>query len=168
MTPELQTVIDRLELVERQNGSLRLLSLLALLVALGAIAVSFLVSNRPPDTQRARYSVVEANRFLLRDLEGRTAGGMEVSRGGTIRLVLGRTPQATGSAFLEVQENGVAHLTLRGADGGVRAALLGGSAPSVSLSPQGQRSSAALVTLGDGSGSLFLTDAMGRTRFRVP
>ena len=167
MTPELQTVIDRLELVERQNGSLRLLSLLALLVALGAIAVSFLVSNRP-DTQRARYSVVEANRFLLRDLEGRTAGGMEVSRGGTIRLVLGRTPQATGSAFLEVQENGVAHLTLRGPDGGVRAAVLGSSAPSVSLSPQGQRSSAALVTLGDGSGSLFLIDAMGRTRFRVP
>jgi hypothetical protein len=168
MTPELQSVVDRLELVERQNRGLRALSLIAVLIALAAVAAPLLIPRpKPPDT--ARFSAVEANRFLLRDATGKTAGGMEVDRQGTIKLVLGGGyGGSTGAAFLEVQPNGASHLTLRGTDGGVRASLIGSRSPSLSISPDGTRSSVALTTLPDGSGSLFVTNAQGRTRFRAP
>ena len=112
--------------------------------------------------------MVEANRFVLRDTEGASAGGMEVDRNGTIKLVLGRGYGTTGAAFLEVQRNGAVHLTLRGIDGGVRASLLGTPTPSLTLSPGGDRSSVALMTEADGSGSLYVTDATSRVRFRAP
>jgi len=167
MTQELQTVIDRLELVEGRNRMTRRWSQMAVLIAIAAVAAPFAMPKRPAE-QRVRYSAVEANRFLLRDLEGNISGGMEVDRTGTIKLVLGSTNGKSGAAFLEVQQNGVAHLTLRGPEGDVRAALLGSSAPSLSLSPGGERSSVALMTQPDGSGSLFLTDSQGRTRFSAP
>jgi hypothetical protein len=168
MTPELQSVIDRLELTERQNRSLRQLSLIAIVVALAAVAVPLLVP-KTKSADSARYSVVEANRFLLRDRDGKVSGGLEVDRQGTMKLVLGRGYGGnTGAAFLEDQQNGVVHLTFRGTDGGVRAALIGTRSPSMSLSPEGERSSAALITMPDGTGSIFLTDPQGKTRFRAP
>jgi hypothetical protein len=167
MNPELQSVVDRLEHVERQHRSAKRLALLALLVALAAVAAPFVVPPRPA-VQTARHSVVEANRFLLRDLEGQIAGGMEVERQGTIKLVLGRAGGRTAAAFLEVQPGGVALLSLRGPDGGVRAAMVGSGLPSLSLSPPGPRSSAGLVTMQDSSGSLFLSDARGKTRYERP
>jgi hypothetical protein len=168
MTPELQSVIDRLEHMEGQNRGLRQLSLIAMIIALAAVAVPLLVT-RPRGGDQARYSVVEANRFLLRDLGGKVVGGLEVDRQGTAKLVLGSGyGGSTGAAFLEVQQNGVVHLTMRGTDGTVRAALVGTRSPSLSLSPEGRRSSAALVTLPDGTGSVLLTDPQGKTRFRAP
>ena len=167
MTPELQTVIDRLELVERQNRSAKLWAVVATVIALAAVAVPFVLS-RPESRSSARYSVVEANRFLLRDLGGKVCGGMEVDGQGTIKLVLGGGYGQTGAAFLEVQQNGASHMTLRGPDGRVRASVLGTRTPSLTLSPQGERSSAALMTLEDGSGSLFLTNSEGRIRFKAP
>lgn len=166
MTPELQSIIDRLEHVEGQNRGLRQLSLIAVVIALAAVAVPLLVTkSRGP----ARYSAIEANRFLLRDLDGKLTGGLEVDKQGTAKLVLGSGYGGpTGAAFLEVQQNGVVHLTFRGTDGTVRAALVGTRSPSLSLSPEGRRSSAALVTLPDGTGSVLLTDPQGKTRFRAP
>jgi len=164
MTPELQVIVDRIELVERQNRVLRTTAIVAVVVAFVALALPFL--NRPPDHDRARYSAVEANRFLLRGLDGKVAGGLETTEAGDIRLVLGS--QGTAAAFLEVQRNGIAHLSLRSEQGDVRAALVGGKVPSVSLSPGGSHSSAALSTLPDGGGALLINDARGRVRYRIP
>ena len=168
MTPELQTVVDRLELVERQNRSLRGLSVLALLIAVGAAAVAWTTSRPPGVPANLRVSSIETNRLLLRDLDGRTAGGLEVDRAGTVRLVLGVSDGRSGAAFLEVRRDSLADLTLRGPDGGVRAALIGARLPELLLAPQGSRPTAILETTPAGTGSLTLADAAGRLRFRAP
>jgi hypothetical protein len=167
MTVELQTVVDRLELVEKQNRTLRWWCVLAVLVALATAAASFLMPQ-PAPSSRARYSAVETNRLLLRDLQGRTVGGMEVDRSGTIRLVLGATGGSTGAAFLEVRGDSVVDFTLRGADGAVRAALVGSRTPSLLLAPEGMRPTASLLTAPDGGASIVLVDGQGRLRFRAP
>jgi hypothetical protein len=115
-----------------------------------------------------RHSVVEANRFLLRDMDGKTAGGMEVSQDGTIRIVLGSGYGTMGAAFLEVQRNGNAHLTMRGPDGAVRATLLATPSPSLALSSGSGHSAATFTTMADGSGAVMLSDAAGRLRFKAP
>ena len=165
MNPELQVIVDRLEMVERRNRNLWLLAAGATALAVAALAAPFLTPAEPRD-DRARYSVVEANRFLLRGLDGSIAGGLETSPAGDIKLVLGSG--RTAAAFLEVQSNGVAHLTLRDGEGRVRAAMIGGRTPSVTLSAEGRQSSAALSTLPDGAGTLLINDARGRVRYRIP
>lgn len=168
MTTELQAVIDRLDQVERQARGWKLLVVVAILIAAASIALPILypVSAITPSSDRARYSVVEANRFLLRDADGAVAGGMEVRPDGTIRFVLGN--RTTAAAFLEVQGNGVGHLTLRGPDGEVRAALLATQTPSMILSATPGVSGAALTTTANGAGQVALKDGTGRTRFRAP
>ena len=172
MNPELQTVVDRLELVERQARGWKMLAVLALFVALAALVLPWTRPSAtvvtPVASDRARYRVVEAQRFLLRDLDGRAAGGMEATADGALRLVLGSGYGPTGAAFLEVQKNGIVHLTMRGPDGSVRAALIGSHAPSLALSSQGQHSGAVLASRADGAGALTLIDDLGRTRFRAP
>jgi hypothetical protein len=141
MTPELQSVLDRLDAVERQARGWKLLVLVSIVLAASAVAAPIVVPGAfaPPRAggaaavDRGKFSVIEANRFVLRDANGRSAGGLEVSREGTIRMVLGRGFGTMGAAFMEVQPNGVVHLTLRGPDGNARAALLGASAPSLVL-----------------------------------
>ena len=169
MTPELQTVVDRLELVERQARGWKMLALVALFVAVAALLLPWTRPSAAARTNdRVRHSVVEANRFVLRDLEGRAAGGMEVMPDGGLKLVLGSGYGTMGAAFLEVQRNGIVHFTLRGPDGGVRAALLGSRAPSLSLSSSGQHSGAVVATRENGSGAILLNDAAGKSRFQVP
>lgn len=165
MNPELQVIVDRLEMVERRNRNLWLLAAVALVFALAALVAPYLKPAAKRD-DRARYSVVEANRFLLRGLDGSIAGGFETTPAGDIKLVLGSG--RTAAAFLEVQSNGVAHLTLRDNDGQVRAAVIGGRTPSLTLSAEGRQSSAALSTLPDGAGALLINDARGRVRYRIP
>jgi len=167
MTPEMQMLAERIELLERQGRRHALLAQVATVAAIVAIAIPFAM-RRPPAESRVRHSVVEANRFLVRDLDGRVAGGMEVDRRGTVKLVLGSGKSGSSSLFLEAQPNGVAHVTLRGADGGVRATLIGSNTPALSLSVGAQGSSAVLATRPDGSGSLHLAGAAGRGRFKAP
>jgi hypothetical protein len=170
MNPELQTLVDRIELLERQGRGWKFAAGLALALAVAAVALSVLPSLRPQPTvvptDRARYSVVEANRFLLRSPGGDVAGGLEVDGRGTIRLVLG-TPR-TAAAFLEVERGGEPRLSLRGEDGGTRAALTGGDRPTLSLAPPAGRPTAVVTTLDDGTGALRLTTSTGRQRFRAP
>jgi len=168
MTPELQAVVDRLDHVERQTRSWKLLVMVATLIAAASIALPILhpTSAVTPSSDRARYSVVEANRFLLRDADGMVAGGMEVTPDGTIRFVLGN--RTTAVAFLEVQRNGFGNLTLRGPDGDVRAALLAAQTPSMILSATPGVSSVALTTTPNGAGQVALNDGTGRTRFHAP
>ncbi len=169
MSAELQGVLDRLELVEQQAQRWRLLVYVAILAALVAIAVPFVKPASPaPALEAVQASVVEANRFVLRDLNGRPAGGMEVKPDGMIRLVLGGSSGTTGAAFLEVQKDGLVHLTLRGPDGSVRAALLAAQTSSLTLSTPAMSSGATLIALEDGSGALTLKDEIGRTRFHAP
>jgi hypothetical protein len=110
--------------------------------------------------------VVEANRVLLRDRDGVVAGGLEVDGHGTVRLVLGRS--GTSAALLEAQRDGIAHLRLRSPDGSVRAAVVGGDRPSVTLTPDGRQPAVALTASLGGGGSIQATDASGRVRFRAP
>ena len=165
MNPELQTLVDRLELLERQNRSLKLVAALALVLALSAVALPFV---RPPATvgDRTRFSVVEANRFLLRDLNGTIAGGLEGQPDGSLRFVLGN--RSTASAHLIVPRDGPPQLTLRAPDGRVQLGLAGSDRPGVWLSPNGHD---ALVSLGTGEGAggeILLRDAQGRPRFHAP
>jgi hypothetical protein len=143
MSAELQTVLDRLEHVERQARGWKLLVVVAVLLSAASIAVPILkpASSMPGAAarDRARYSVVEANRFVLRDSEGKAAGGLEVQPNGTLRLVLGSGFGRMGAAFLEVQADGNVHLTMRGPDGRVRAALLATATPSLFRRRDGAR-----------------------------
>ena len=141
----------------------------AILAAIVAIAVPFLKpAASQPRSERLQASVIEANRFVLRDLDGSPAGGMEVKPDGTIRLVLGGSRTPTGAAFLEVQRDGLVHLTLRGPDGSVRAALLAAPTSSLTLSTPAMSGGATLVALEDGTGALTLKGEGGRTRFHAP
>ena len=164
MNSELQTVIERLELVERQSRSWKLTAMLALVAAVAALVLP-LAQRGATAPDRARFSVVEANRFLLRDLNGTVAGGFESNTDGTLRMVLGS--RTTASAHLVIARDGSATLTLRSPDGQVRAGL-GGAHPSVWVSPAGGAPVAALRTRDDGGGELVVRDADGRARFRAP
>lgn len=169
MSADLQGVLDRLELVEQQAQRWRLLVYVALLAAVAAIAMPLLKpAARASHPDLVQASVIEANRFVLRDLDGSPAGGMEVKPDGMIRFVLGGSRRATGAAFLEVQRDGLVHLTLRGPDGSVRAALLAAQTSSLTLSTPTQASGVTLIALEDGSGTLTLKGEGGRTRFRAP
>jgi hypothetical protein len=163
MTPELQAALDRLDHVERQARGWKLLVVVAILIAAASIALPILRprSAITPASDRARYSVVEANRFVLRDPDGEVAGGMEVRPDSTIRFVLGNAK--TAAAFLEVQRNGIGHLTLCGPEGDIRAALLATRTPSMILSATGGVSGVALTTTANGGGRLALQDGTGRT-----
>lgn len=175
MSLDTEVLAQRIEALERQARGWKLLVAVAILLAAAAIGAPYLgfaptASAPAPSTGgTARFQSIEANRILLRDLDGQLAGGMEVTPENTIKLVLGgRYGGTRGAAFLEVHGNGVVSLTMRGPDSGVRAALLATSQPSLSLSPDGGRSSAALTTTPQGAGLLQLTDPTGRVRFRAP
>jgi hypothetical protein len=167
VNPELQTVVDRLELVERQSRGWKLTALVALLAACASLVLQLQRSRVPGlGADHARYSVVEANRFLLRDLDGSVAGGLESSSDGSLRLVLGN--RRTASAHLVVAREGNVQLTLRAPDGGVRAGIAGSDQPSVWIAPTGGEATAALRTRDDGGGEVLVRDARGQGRFRAP
>ena len=94
------------------------------------------------------------------------------SSGGMSPSPIGIQPCPTSgpgaAAFLEVKPEGLPNLTLRGPDGGVRVALLGSALPSLLLAPQGLSPTTRITTLESGAGSIVLTDATGRSRFRAP
>jgi hypothetical protein len=167
MSFELQSVVDRLEVVERESRAWKLLVFVSLLLA--AVAISFQITRSPvaPSGTQNRFETVEASRFLLRDPAGRLAGGLEVARDGAVRLVLGGGYDSMGAAFVEVRPDGITQVTLRGPDGGVRAALLGAKTPSLALASKGFPNGAVLRSAENGQGSLMLKDAEGRTRFRA-
>ncbi len=169
MNPELQTVVARIELIERQNGTLKLIAALSMVVALGAAVMTWIQSSRQatPTEGVGRFSLVEANRIILRDLDSRAAGGLEVDRNGTIRLVLGRSGE-TAAVVLEAQRNGIAHVTLRDAQGAVRAGLVGSDQPTFALGGKPESPAITLLASADGSGRIEVHDARGRVRFRAP
>lgn len=168
MSPELQQILDRLEAAERQRRGWKTLTLLTLVIAVGALAQPWIRPAPAAREDRARYSVVEADRFLLRDLSGRVRGGMEVDAKGAIKLVLGSEYGTQGAAFLTVQPDGGVQLALHGADGRVRAALTGGAEPALVLSGGTGAASAAVLEVRAGTGRAELTDPNGRVRFRAP
>ena len=170
MNPELQTLVDRIEALEGQGRGLRVTTFLAFLVAAAAVAAAVLAVPKsrtltPPST--GRFDTVEANRIVLRDLDSRAAGGLEVDRNGTIRLVLGRAGE-TGAALLEAQRNGISHLTLRNPDGDVVVALVGSRLPELALGKGGVGVGVRASVSESGSGSITALDANGRVRFRAP
>jgi|KBSSwiStaDraftv2_1062776.scaffolds.fasta_scaffold266207_3 hypothetical protein len=167
MNVELQSVVDRLEVIEHESRSWKLLAFVSTLLA--AVAVSFQIIGSPiaPRSTPSKFSTVEASRFLLRDAAGRLAGGLEIAGDGAIRLVLGGGYGSMGAAFMEVRPDGITQVTLRGPDGGVRAALLGANTPSLALASKGFPNGVVVRTAENGQGSLMLKDSAGRARFRV-
>ena len=167
MNPELQPLADRLELIERQARAWKLTALVALIAAVAALVLVLQRSHAPGlGADHVRYSVVEANRFLLRDLGGSVSGGLESVSDGSLRLVLGN--RRTASAHLVIARDGTAQLTLRAPDGTVRAGLAGSDQPSAWLSPTGGEATVAMRTRDDGGGEVLVKDAQGLARFRAP
>jgi len=165
MNPELQTLVDRLELLERQGRGWRLVALLALLLAATALALPYLKSTRTGGAT-ARFGVVEANRFLVRDLDGTVAGALESRPDGSLRLMLGG--RSGGSAHLVLPRAGAPQFTLRGPDGRVRMGLDGSDHPGLWLSQDGRYSQVALGTTPAAGGVVWVRDAEGRPRFHAP
>jgi hypothetical protein len=169
VNPELQILVERVEALERQSRSARGIAVIAVLIAIATLAATLAMprgrSLVPATT--GRFDVIEANRILLRDPDSRPAGGMEVDRNGTIRLVLGRAG-TTGGVLLEAQQNGVAHLTLKGPDGTPLAALVGSRRSELTLGNRQGGPSVAIGTRDDGAGTLSAWDAQGKIRFRAP
>ena len=168
MNFELQSVIDRMEVMEQENRAWKLLVFVSMLLAAVAIAFQVLSSPVAPRGTQKKVSTVEASRFLLRDAAGRVAGGLEVAGDGAVKLVLGGAFGSMGAAFMEVRPDGIAHVILRAPDGSVRAALLGSETPSLALASKGYPNGAVLRTAENGQGSLMLKDAAGRSRFSAP
>lgn len=172
MTPEFQSVLDRLDEVERHNRGLRTLTLIAMLLSVGVLA--FLLSARtmlpapagPPVAAKAP-GVVEGTRFLLRGPDGTVRGGMEVERDGTVKLAVGNQDGRTGAAVIMAQPTGLVQLQLRSPGGVVRTALNGGIEPSLTLTSDDGASSAALLTKNGSPGQLFLSDRSGTLK-RAP
>ncbi len=175
MTPELEIVVARIEALEHQSRRWKALAVASALVALAAIALPFAnpVATRGPNAPAGIMpsgmpsGVVVANRFVLHDPQGRTAGGLEVAGDGGMRLVLGR-PGGGGAAFLEVRGDGTSDLMLRGADGGTRASLVGGGTTSLTLASPGHGPGLTLQAGEDGAGQVTAVDGDGRPRFRAP
>lgn len=165
MNPELQTLVDRLELVERQYRSAKWFGAIATLLALAALA-SALLRPATPAASTARFTVVEANRFLLRDLNGSIAGGLENLPDGTVRMVLGG--RGSASAHLVLPHSGAPQFTLRSNAGQVRVGLDGSERPGIWLSQDGQYSQVALGTTDGKGGEIWVRDALGRPRFHAP
>jgi hypothetical protein len=168
MNVELQSVVDRLEVMEQESRAWKLLAFVSLLLA--AVAISFQILGSPvaPRGTQNKFSTVEASRFLLRDPAGRLAGGLEVTGDGAVKLVLGGRYGSMGAAFMEVRPDGITNVTLRGPDGRVRASLLGANTPSLALASKGFSDGAVLRSAENGQGSLMLKDAAGRSRTRFP
>jgi len=168
MNVELQGIVDRLEVVEQESRSWKLLAIVSTLLAAVAITFQIIGSPAAPRSAQNKFSTVEASRFLLRDSAGRLAGGLEVAADGAVKLVLGGGYGTMGAAFMEVRPDGITHVTLRGPDGGVRAALLGANTPSLALASKGFPNGAVVRTAENGQGSLMLKDAAGQSHFRTP
>jgi hypothetical protein len=167
MTPELQSVLDRLEEVERRNRGPRLTALIAMvlsLAALAAVAARVVPSATAPAPASSAPGVVEASRLLLKDADGHVRGGMEVDRSGVVKLVIGSQDGRSGAALLLANPNGTVQLQLRSPSGVVRVALNGTSEPSVTLTSDDSRSSAALLTRTGSPGQLLLSDRDGVLR----
>ena len=150
MTPELQSVLDRLEEVERHSRRLRLLTLLAMVLSLATLGFHLatrLWHPEPAPSPMARApGVIEATRFLLRDAGGTVRGGMEVESGGTVKLAVGNQDGRSGAALILAQPTGLVQIQLRSPHGVVRAALNGGIEPSLTLTSDDGGSSAGLLT----------------------
>ena len=165
MNPELQSVVDRLELIERQSRNWKWIAMLA--VALAALSLALPLAGRAVAPEgRARYSVIEANRILLRDLNGSIAGGLESRPDGSLRLVLGG--RTTSSAHLVVPRVGPPQFTLRAPDGRVQVGLTGSERPAAWLSADGRNALVALGTAEGDGGEIWVRDAGGRPRFHAP
>src|SRR5262249_42900434 len=133
MTPELQSVLDRLEEAEKKNRGLMTTSVLAILLSLAAMGFALAARLASPAAAPARAGVVECTRFLLRDAGGRVRGGMEVERDGTVKLAVGNQDGHSGAAVILAQPTGLVQVQLRSPSGVVRAALNGGLEPSLTL-----------------------------------
>jgi hypothetical protein len=173
MTPEFQSVLDRLDEVERRNRGQRTFTLFAVLLSVGVLAF-FIVRARTllptpaaPPVAAQTPGVVEGTRFLLRGPDGTVRGGMEVERDGTVKLAIGNQDGRTGAAVILAQPTGLVQLQLRSPSGVVRTALNGGIEPSLLLTSDDGSSSAALVTKNGSPGQLFLSDRSGTLR-RAP
>ena len=173
MTPELQSVLDRLDEVERRYRGMRTRSVLALLLSLAVAGYTVAAhvpglptSLTPPAPAPVAHApgVIEGSRFLLRDAGGVVRGGMEVEAGGTVKLVVGNQDGHTGAAVLLAQPTGLVQVQLRGPSGVVRASLNGGVEPSLMLTSDDGVSSAALVTKSGLPGQLMLSDRSGTLR----
>jgi len=162
MTPELQSVLDRLEQVERGNRRLRSLATFALLAGLAGLAAGLTARIAAPPAPGTRPAgVVEGTRFLLRDASGVVRGGMEVERGGTVKLAIGNQDGHSGAAVILAQPTGLVQIQLRSPNGVVRAALNGSVEPSLTLASDDGGSGAALATRAGGPGQLLLSDRSG-------
>jgi len=167
MTPELQSVLDRLEDIERRRRGQRNLTVFAMLLSIAVATYAYTTKlTAPPPAPIASKApgVVEGTRFLLRGPDGTVRGGMEVEHDGTVKLGVGNQDGHTGAAVILAQPTGLVQVQLRSPSGVVRGALNGGMEPSLTLTSDDGASSAALLTKAGSPGQLFLSDRSGTLR----
>jgi hypothetical protein len=164
MNPELQTVVDRLELVERQNSGWKIITLLALALAAAAVALPFMKA-RPVGLERGRFSVLEADRIQLRAPDGSVAAELACQANGSAWFLLGR--RATGCAQLVVL-NGRPSLILAESKDRLRIVLDGSERPGLYLTPEGTLAGMTMRADATRGGEISVRDLQGRTRFHAP
>jgi hypothetical protein len=69
--PDLQHILERLEVVERQNRRLKRIGLVAFGLAAGVVLTGQAQPEKPPEK---KSTVVEAEQFIVRDANGQTRG----------------------------------------------------------------------------------------------
>ena len=168
----------RVECLERENRRLKRAGM-AVLVGLSAV---MLMGQAVPNTVT---KTVEAERFLLRDANGRTRAVLHTQADGSphlefhdaagnTRATLGLAGDAAhlsltdakgkGGTILRTQPNGRPNVTLTDENGTRRAVLFlaDDGAPSLAFSDKQRRSRVVLNLLGNGFASLSLSDGAGR------
>jgi hypothetical protein len=113
-----------------------------------------------------RYSVVEANRFLLRDLGGSVSGGLESVLGRLAAPRARQPPHGIRASRDRARRHGAAHVARARRHRARRARR--SDQPSAWLSPTGGEATVAMRTRDDGGGEVLVKDAQGLARFRAP
>jgi len=148
MSPEVQTLIKRLEKLERQNQRLRRAACAAL-----AVVTAFVMIGQAPASR-----TVSGNRFVLLDAQGRTRAELGLKDGSPGLVLLDANEKV--QAALVVSPSGPG-LGLFDASGHGRAALtLTAEGPILSLRDANDKPQVSLAVTADGPG-LDLQDAEG-------
>lgn len=156
-------ILARLARLEREN---RRMKLAGLAITLPWIAIAMAAASGRDDGPKAIPKVVEAERFVLRDRDGKARAELFVDPDDGLAGLLLTTPDGETPIALAARPDGNAALGFRDKDGNDRGGLAvvpdGGMA--LMLKSQRETPRIALTIPADGTARLGLADGDGKTR----